>query len=74
MVELRELECWLTAGQTARELECSVQWVRALLEAGRLRGCRTRLGWLVDPQSLELYRRERGGRHALDQGGYNNTK
>lgn len=48
----------LTVDQAAAVLECSPQWVRHLLAAGRLDGHRAgaRL-WLVDPDSLDAYRK-----------------
>ena len=35
-----------------------------LLRAGRLRGVRTRLGWLIDPASVEEFIAERAAREA----------
>ena len=53
MPSIRELERWLTTGDTASRLGKSRQGVVWMLENRRLRGARTALGWLVDPESVE---------------------
>jgi len=58
MPTIKELESWMTTGEAASALGKSVQGVKWMLENRRLRGVRTRLGWLVDPASVEE-RRER---------------
>jgi hypothetical protein len=55
---VRELEKWLTTGETASKLGKSRQGVVWLCENRRLRGARTALGWLVDPKDVERYARE----------------
>jgi excisionase family DNA binding protein len=57
---IRELEEWLTTGDTASRLGKSRQGVVWLCENRRLRAARTRLGWLVDPSDVERYAREHG--------------
>jgi excisionase family DNA binding protein len=47
----------LSVRAAAERLECSPQWVRCLLGAGRLRGHRTGGHWVVDPDDLERFRR-----------------
>jgi hypothetical protein len=59
MPSIREFEGWLTTGQAASRLDLSRQGVVWLLEHRRLRGARTALGWLCDPQDVERLRRER---------------
>lgn len=53
MVSLRELENWLSTGQTARILGRSRQGVIDLAEARRIRSVRTAAGWLYDPASVQ---------------------
>jgi excisionase family DNA binding protein len=50
---LREFERWLTTSQAASKLGRSRQGVLWMLENGRLRGVKTQLGWLVDPEAVE---------------------
>ena len=57
---IREFENWLTTGDTASALGKTPQGIKWLLENRRLRGARTRLGWLVDPKDVERYAREHG--------------
>jgi excisionase family DNA binding protein len=51
---------WLSTGEAAARLNVSREWVRLLIQRGDLRAERTRIGFLVDPQSVERY----GMRHA----------
>jgi excisionase family DNA binding protein len=57
---IRELEEWQTTSEAASTLGKSRQGVVWLCENRRLRGVRTRLGWLVDPKDVERYAREHG--------------
>ena len=57
-------EEFLTPGQAARELEVSAQWVRKLVQAGRLRAVRTGLGHLIDAESVRALATERKTRDA----------
>jgi hypothetical protein len=57
---MRELEGWYTTGDTASALGKTPQGIKWLLGEGRLRGVRTRLGWLVDPEDVRRYAREHG--------------
>jgi hypothetical protein len=57
---IREFEEWLTTGDTASKLGKSRQGVVWLCENRRLRGARTRLGWLVDPEDVQRYAHEHG--------------
>ena len=61
MPSIREFEKWFTTGDAASALGKTPQGIKWLLENRRLRGARTRLGWLVDPSDVERYARE----HAL---------
>ena len=61
MVE-SQISSWLTTMDTARRLGTSESYVRLLRDAGRLQAVRTRLGWLVDPVSVERLAAARAGR------------
>lgn len=54
---------WLSTGAAAARLHVSREWVRLLIQRGDLRAERTRIGFLVDPQSIEQY----GMRHTTDE-------
>ena len=61
MPTLKEFERWLTTSEAASRMGKSRQGVVWMLENGRLRGVRTALGWLVDPEAVEgLEGRDRG--------------
>jgi hypothetical protein len=64
---IREFEKWFTTGDAASALGKTSQGIKWLLENRRLRGARTRLGWLVDPKDVERYARE----HGIEQKGEN---
>lgn len=53
---------WLSTGEVAAQLHMSREWVRLLIQRGDLRAERTRIGFLVDPQSVARY----SARHATD--------
>lgn len=53
MPNLQQLEKWITTGEAARRLGKTRQGVTWMLENRRLRGVRTALGWLVDPEAVE---------------------
>jgi hypothetical protein len=46
---------WLTIGDVARHLNLSTQHTRRLVNQDRFTAVRTRLGWLVEPQSVANY-------------------
>ncbi len=56
MPSLQEFEKWLTTGQAASELGKSRQGVTWLVEAKKLRAVKTQLGYLIDPESVEVFR------------------
>jgi orotate phosphoribosyltransferase-like protein len=56
MPSLQEFEKWLTTGQAASELGKSRQGVTWLVEAKKLRAVKTNAGWLIDPDSVEVFR------------------
>jgi hypothetical protein len=57
---IQEFENWLTTGETASKLGKTPQGIKWLLAERRLRGARTHLGWLIDPQDVERFAREQG--------------
>ena len=59
-MKLKELENWLSPSDAAKILGISRQAIyKIYLDQGRLRAVRTRLGWLIDPESVEAARKER---------------
>ena len=55
MPSLRELETWLSTGQVSRRLGMSRQGVIYLAEQRKVRAVKTAVGWLYDPDSVEVY-------------------
>jgi excisionase family DNA binding protein len=53
---------WSTIRDVARRLDLSQPRAWRLVHEGRIVAVRTRLGWLVDPTSLEAYAAERARR------------
>ena len=60
---VKEVESWLSPSQAGRVLGTSGQWVTHLARTGKLRGVRTALGWLVDPEDVERMAEKRRSRH-----------
>ncbi len=58
MPTIKEFEGWLTTGEAASKLGKTPQGVKWMLEARKLRGARTKLGWLIDPRSVEKEAKE----------------
>jgi len=54
-----DIATWIGRSEAARRLTVSVESVRQWVRAGRLRAIRTRLGMLIDPESVEALRVER---------------
>jgi hypothetical protein len=46
---------WLTVTDVARQLSMSVAYTRELVTRDKFTAVRTRLGWLVEPQSVANY-------------------
>lgn len=59
---VKEVETWLSPSQAGRVLGTSGQWVTHLARTGELRGVKTALGWLVDPQDVK-HMAEKRNRH-----------
>jgi excisionase family DNA binding protein len=58
MVRLKELEKWLSTGQTAKALGCSRPYAIKLAESKSLRAVKTACGWIYDPKSVESFEGE----------------
>jgi hypothetical protein len=67
MVSLKELEGWLSTGQTARTLGRSRQGVINLAEARHLKAVKTAAGWLYDPRSVEAFAEDLEDLRAADE-------
>ena len=55
MPSLKELETWLSTGQVSKRLSMSRQGVIYLAQQRKLRAVKTAVGWLYDPDSVEVY-------------------
>ncbi len=65
--QLRELEKWWSPSEAGRALETSGQWVTHLARTGQIRGVKTSLGWLVDPEDVKKVAAERKRRKRAEQ-------
>jgi hypothetical protein len=61
MPTLREFEQWMSTGQVSKRLGRSRQGVINLAEDKSIRAVKTAAGWLYDPQSVENFKRSKGG-------------
>jgi len=52
---------WLSTGEVAIRLNVSREWVRLLVQRGDLHAQRTRIGFLIDPRSVDQYATRRRG-------------
>ena len=55
MPRLKELETWLSTGQVSKRLGMSRQGVIYLAEQRKVRAVKTAVGWLYDPDSVEVF-------------------
>ncbi len=55
MPTLKELEEWLSTGQVSKRLGMSRQGVMYLAEQRKVRAVKTAVGWLYDPDSVEMH-------------------
>lgn len=70
--QLRVVEHWWSPSEAGRVLETSGQWVTHLARTGQVRGIKTSLGWLVEPEDIralakEKKRKKRTKKGARDQ-------
>jgi 2-polyprenyl-6-methoxyphenol hydroxylase-like FAD-dependent oxidoreductase len=56
---IEDIQHWYAASHAGNLLGVSGQWVTILCRRGELRGVRTALGWLIDPNDVERLRQER---------------
>lgn len=63
-VTIAALAAWPTVRDASRRLDVSSVWVTHLLRSGNLRAVKTKLGWLIDPTSVDRLARERQARLA----------
>ncbi len=54
-ISIEDLERWHSVQSAREELSLSRQGVRNLLERGDLNGVKTRVGWLIDPNSVRAF-------------------
>lgn len=53
--DLVEFAKWPSARDAARQLGYSVMHISRLVRSGKLHAVRTRVGWLIDPESVAAY-------------------
>jgi excisionase family DNA binding protein len=53
---------WPAIRDVTRQLDMSQPYVTRLIHSGRLQAVRTRLGWLVNPESVAAFAAERTAR------------
>lgn len=58
MPTLKEFETWLSAGQVMEITGYSKQGVINLAEARKIRAVKTTIGWLFDPQSVQMFAKQ----------------
>jgi hypothetical protein len=56
MPSFRELERWMGTGQVAKRLGYSRQGTINLAEEGKIRAVKTGVGWIYDPDSVEMFK------------------
>jgi excisionase family DNA binding protein len=61
-----EIANWAAARDVQARLGFSGPYVNKLVRTGRLRAVRTRLGWLIDPQSVEAFAAARSAQRAKE--------
>jgi hypothetical protein len=64
--ELKEVERWWSPSQAGRVLETSGQWVTHLARTEQVRGVRTSLGWLVNPEDIKALAKEKKRKRSLE--------
>jgi hypothetical protein len=55
---------WPSVRDVTRQLDLSQVYINRLLRRGVIQGVHTRVGWLVDPESLRVYAAARLARKA----------
>lgn len=62
---MAEFATWPSARDAARRLDYSVMHISRLVRSGKLQAVRTRIGWLIDPESVAAYEVERETQKAV---------
>ncbi len=57
--QLKVIEGWWSPSEAGRVLETSGQWITHLARTGQVRGVKTSLGWLVNPEDIEALAKEK---------------
>lgn len=57
-----DVASWLNVRDPGKALDLSVGYIHVLMRMGKLRGVRTRAGWLIDPRSVAELKAERATR------------
>lgn len=69
MPSMKEFATWLTPSEAGKVVGISKQAVHKRLERGEMgRAVRTHFGWLIDPESVDKFARERAARKASRHG------
>jgi hypothetical protein len=55
---------WPSVRDVTRQLDVSQVYINRLLRRGVIHGVHTRVGWLVDPESVRVFEAERAARKA----------
>lgn len=66
--QLKVIEGWWSPSEAGRVLETSGQWVTHLARTGQVRGVKTSLGWLVDPEDVEALAKEKKRKQRANKG------
>jgi len=67
MSEAATMADWPAVRDVGRQLDLSLPYVNHLIHRQQLSGVRTRLGWLVDPESVRAYEAQRQGTKARNK-------
>lgn len=59
MLQILDVIEWPATRDVARRLDVSHVYVNRLIHSGQVRAVRTRLGWLLDPESVAAYEAQR---------------
>lgn len=65
-VVMAEFATWPSVRDAARRLDYSVMHISRLVRNGKLQAVRTRVGWLIDPESVAAYEAERETRRVAE--------
>ncbi len=63
-MRMKDIEKWLTTAEAGKVIGISKQAVHKRFEANKIRGVKTKLGLLIDPEAAEKAARERAEKKA----------